>query len=289
MIDNPLCYILSSETCALDIVGAKFVREVAPGEMVVIRDNTLTSYFPFPKKCSRFCLFEYVYFSRPDSLIGGKSVYQVRTDIGRTLAKESPVDADVVCPVPDSGTPAAIGFSEASGIPFAMGIVKNQYVGRIFIEPTDAIRRNGVQLKLNVNRSVIEGKRVVLVDDSLVRGTTSRKIHQMIINAGAKEVHFRIASPPTISPCFYGVDTPDREFLLAAGKSLDEMREYLGVDSLHFVSLDGLYRAGGCSEGRKGDKPAFCDACFTGDYIDLEQGTNEASETASERRLNINT
>ncbi|WP_073032093.1 amidophosphoribosyltransferase [Roseovarius pacificus] len=259
-------WVLSSETCALDIIGAKFVREVEPGEMVVISDNGVESHFPFRPQSPRFCIFEHVYFSRPDSIIGGRSVYETRRQIGVELAREAPVDADLVCPVPDSGTPAAIGFSQESGIPYAMGIIRNQYMGRTFIEPTEQIRNMGVRLKLNVNRALIQGKRVILVDDSVVRGTTSRKIKEMILDAGAKEVHFRIASPPTAWPCFYGVDTPQREKLLAATMSEEEMRDHLAVDSLKFISLDGLYRAVGESSGRNAKCPQYCDACFSGEY-----------------------
>jgi amidophosphoribosyltransferase len=260
-------WILSSETCALDIVGADLVREVEPGEMVIITDRGVESQFPFGRGHKpRFCIFEYVYFSRPDSIIGGRSVYEVRRRIGAELAREAPVEADLICPVPDSGTPAAIGYSQESGVPFAMGITRNQYVGRTFIEPSEHIRNMGVRLKLNVNRAVVAGKRVVLVDDSVVRGTTSRKIKEMILEAGAKEVHLRVASPPTLWPCFYGVDTPDREKLLAATMSEDEMRDHLGVDSLKFVSLDGLYRAAGEAAGRSADAPQYCDACFSGTY-----------------------
>lgn len=260
-------WVLASETCALDIVGADLVREVAPGEMVVITaEGGVESHFPFRPRRPRFCIFEHVYFSRPDSLIGGRSVYETREAIGRELAREAPVEADLVCPVPDSGTPAAIGFAAESGIPFGMGIIRNQYVGRTFIEPTDQIRNMGVRLKLNVNRALIRGKRVVLVDDSVVRGTTSRKIKEMILDAGAREVHFRIASPPTAWPCFYGVDTPQREKLLAATMSEEEMRQHLGVHSLRFISLDGLYRAVGEAGGRDPASPRYCDACFSGDY-----------------------
>ncbi|NDH25598.1 MAG: amidophosphoribosyltransferase [Rhodobacteraceae bacterium] len=259
-------WVLSSETCALDIIGAEFIREVAPGEMVVISEKGLESHFPFRKRASKFCIFEHVYFSRPDSIVSGRSVYETRRQIGVELAKESPVEADLVCPVPDSGTPAAIGFSQHSGIPYAMGIIRNQYMGRTFIEPTDQIRNMGVRLKLNVNRSLIEGKRVILVDDSVVRGTTSRKIKDMVLDAGAKEVHFRIASPPTAWPCFYGVDTPEREKLLAATMSEEEMRQHLSVNSLKFISLDGLYRAVGEAEGRNKECPQYCDACFSGQY-----------------------
>ncbi|MEP2784275.1 MAG: amidophosphoribosyltransferase [Pseudoruegeria sp.] len=259
-------YALSSETCALDIIGAEYVREIEPGEMVVITQNGIESYHPFEKKKPRFCIFEHVYFSRPDSILGGRSVYDTRRQIGVELAREAPVDADLVCPVPDSGTPAAIGFSQESGIPYAMGIIRNQYMGRTFIEPTEQIRNMGVRLKLNVNRALIKGKRVILVDDSVVRGTTSRKIKDMILDAGAAEVHFRIASPPTMWPCFYGVDTPNRDKLLAARMNEDEMCEYLGVDSLKFISLDGLYRAAGEANGRDAKSPAYCDACFSGEY-----------------------
>ena len=259
-------WALASETCALDIIGAKFVREIEPGEMVVIDESGLKSTRPFDRTPPRFCIFEQVYFSRPDSIIGGRSVYETRRQIGVELAREAPVEADLVCPVPDSGTPAAIGYSQESGIPFAMGIVRNQYMGRTFIEPSEQIRNMGVRLKLNVNRALIAGKRIVLVDDSVVRGTTSQKIKEMILEAGAREVHFRIASPPTMWPCFYGVDTPERSKLLAARMSEDEMRDFIGVASLKFVSLDGLYRAAGEAEGRKAAVPQFCDACFSGDY-----------------------
>ncbi|MEO1363837.1 MAG: amidophosphoribosyltransferase [Pseudomonadota bacterium] len=259
-------YVLSSETCALDIIGADFVREIEPGEMVVITADGIDSRFPFRPQKPRFCIFEHVYFSRPDSILGGRSVYETREAIGRELAKETPVEADLVCPVPDSGTPAAIGYALESGIPYAMGIIRNQYMGRTFIEPTEQIRNMGVRLKLNVNRALIRGKRVILVDDSVVRGTTSRKIKEMILDAGAAEVHFRIASPPTAWPCFYGVDTPNREKLLAATMSEDEMCAHLGVDSLRFISLDGLYRAVGEAKGRDPDAPQYCDACFSGEY-----------------------
>ena len=258
-------WVLSSETCALDIIGAHFVREIEPGEMVVISAEGVESRRPFRPKSPKFCIFAHVYFSRPDSVLGGRSVYETRRQIGVELAREVPVEADLVCPVPDSGTPAAIGFAAESGIPFGLGITRNQYMGRTFIEPTEQIRNMGVRLKLNVNRALVEGKRVVLVDDSVVRGTTSRKIKEMILDAGAKEVHFRIASPPTAWPCFYGVDTPERSKLLAATMGEDEMREFLGVDSLKFISLDGLYRAVG-KASRNGDNPQYCDACFSGDY-----------------------
>ncbi|MTH63798.1 amidophosphoribosyltransferase [Paracoccus shanxieyensis] len=259
-------FALASETCALDIIGAEFVREIEPGEMVVISQGKVESSRPFGPSTGRFCIFEHVYFSRPDSIIGGRSVYETRRQIGVELAREAPIEADLVCPVPDSGTPAAIGYAHESGIPFGMGIIRNQYMGRTFIEPTEQIRNMGVRLKLNVNRALVAGKRVVLVDDSVVRGTTSRKIKDMILDAGAAEVHFRIASPPTAWPCFYGVDTPDREKLLAAQMSEEEMRDWIGVDSLAFVSLDGLYRAAGEVKGRNNSCPQYCDACFSGDY-----------------------
>jgi len=259
-------WVLSSETCALDIIGAEFVREIKPGEMVVITGRDLESFMPFEQTSPRPCIFENVYFSRPDSILGGRSVYETRRQIGVELARETAVDADLVCPVPDSGTPAAIGFSQESGIPYAMGIIRNQYMGRTFIEPSEQIRNMGVRLKLNVNRALIRGKRVILVDDSVVRGTTSMKIKEMVLDAGASEVHFRIASPPTAWPCFYGVDTPDRDKLLASHMTEDEMCAHLGVDSLRFVSLDGLYRACGEPEGRKAACPQFCDACFSGQY-----------------------
>jgi amidophosphoribosyltransferase len=259
-------WVLSSETCALDIIGAELVREIDPGEMVVITSEGVQTYRPFTPMKPRFCIFEKVYFSRPDSILGGTSVYEMRRQIGIELAREAPVDADLVVPVPDSGTPAAIGYSAESGIPFALGITRNQYMGRTFIEPTEQIRNMGVRLKLNVNRALVRGKRVILVDDSVVRGTTSRKIKEMVLDAGAAEVHFRIASPPTAWPCFYGVDTPERDKLLASTMDEDEMRAYLGVDSLRFISLDGLYRAVGESGGRDPEQPQYCDACFSGDY-----------------------
>jgi len=234
--------------------------------MVVINGNGVESFRPFETAAPRSCIFEHVYFSRPDSILGGRSVYETRRQIGVELARETHVDADLVCPVPDSGTPAAIGYSQQSGIPYAMGIIRNQYMGRTFIEPSEQIRNMGVRLKLNVNRALIKGKRIILVDDSVVRGTTSRKIKEMVLDAGAREVHFRIASPPTAWPCFYGVDTPDRGKLLAAGMSTEEMRVHLAVDSLRFISMNGLYRATGEPDGRNNDCPQYCDACFSGQY-----------------------
>lgn len=258
-------YVLASETCALDIVGGTFVRDIEPGEMVVINEDGLRSLSPFPNPQKRFCIFEYVYFARPDSQSDGMSVYDVRKHIGMELAQESPAMADVVVPVPDSGVPAALGFAQASGIPFELGIIRNHYVGRTFIEPTDQVRHLGVKLKHNANPGIIAGKRVVLVDDSIVRGTTSKKIVNMVREAGAKEVHMRIASPPTTFSCYYGVDTPEREALLAAKHDVSEMAKLIGVDSLGFISIDGLYRATGAAR-RDAQLPQFCDACFTGDY-----------------------
>ena len=269
---RPLClgkiggaYVVSSETCGLDIIGAEFIRDIAPGEMVVINADGITSTQPLKAAPSRFCIFEYIYFSRPDSIVEGHHVYQARKHIGRELASESHIAADVIVPVPDSGVPAALGYAEASNIPFDFGIIRNHYVGRTFIQPTDAGRQAGVKMKHNANRHMVEGKRVVLVDDSIVRGTTSMKIANMMRQAGAREVHLRIASPPTMHPCFYGVDTPDREKLIAAQMDVAEIAAHIGVDSLAFISLDGLYRALG-ERARDGTEPQFCDACFTGDY-----------------------
>lgn len=258
-------YILASETCALDIIGAQFVRDIEPGELVIITDKGISSLYPFKPAPKRFCIFEYVYFARPDSMIEGNNVYDIRKNIGIELAKEAPVDADVVVPVPDSGVPAAIGFAQGSNVPFELGIIRNHYVGRTFIQPTDSIRHMGVKLKHNANRKMIEGKRVVLVDDSIVRGTTSQKIVQMVREAGAASVHMRIASPPTMASCFYGVDTPESHKLLASRMDIDAMREFIRVDSLAFITLDGLYRAAG-QPGRDNEQPQFCDACFSGEY-----------------------
>lgn len=270
-------HILASETCALDIIGAEFVRDIEPGEVVMITEEGVQSHRPFAEKPSRFCIFEYIYFARPDSVMEGQSVYTARKEIGAVLAKESHVEADVVVPVPDSGVPAAIGYAEAAGVPFDLGIIRNHYVGRTFIEPTDHVRHLGVKLKHNANSAQLKDKRVVLVDDSIVRGTTSTKIVEMVRQAGAREVHMRIASPPTTHSCFYGVDTPEREKLLAARMSVEEMAELIGVDSLAFISHDGLYRAVG-ETARNADHPQYCDACFTGDYpislIDQNDGSN---------------
>ena len=259
-------YILASETCALDIIGAQFVREVENGEIVVITEDGLESVKPFPKLAPRPCVFEYIYFSRPDSIIDGKSVYDCRKALGRQLALESAVPADVVIPVPDSGVPAAIGYADQSDIPFELGIIRNHYVGRTFIEPQQSIRAFSVKLKHNANRVHVDGKRVILIDDSIVRGTTSVKIVQMMRDAGATEVHLRIGAPPITHPDFYGIDTPDQDQLLAANNSLEEMCAYIGADSLAFLSVDGLYRAMGYENGRDPARPQFTDHCFTGDY-----------------------
>ena len=275
-------YVLASETCALDIIGAEFIRDIEPGELVVIDGQTVKSIWPFRKEKPRFCVFEYVYFARPDSSVEGRSVYEKRKNIGIELARESGVDADIVVPVPDSGVPSAIGYAQESNIPFDLGIIRNHYVGRTFIQPTDKIRHLGVKLKHNANRRFIENKRVILVDDSIVRGTTSVKIVEMIRAAGAKEVHMRISSPPTKHSCFYGIDTPQPEKLLAHNYTVEQMAKYIGVDSLAFISLDGLYRAMG-EDHRNADAPQFCDACFSGDYpislTDLQ--TNETQGTLS--------
>ncbi len=274
-------WVLASETCALDIVGAEFIRDVEPGEIVVIDDRGVHSIKPFGPTKSRFCVFEYIYFARPDSVMEGTPVYDARKKIGAELARESHVDADVIVPVPDSGVPSAMGFSAQSGIPFELGIIRNHYVGRTFIEPTDSIRNLGVKLKHSANRATLAGKRVVLVDDSIVRGTTSRKIVEMVRAAGAAEVHMRISSPPTTHSCFYGIDTPERGKLLAARHNIAEMAELIGADSLAFISLDGLYRALG-KPGRDAAKPQFCDACFTGEYpIALNDMTDNADRQLS--------
>ena len=257
--------IFASETVALDVVGAEYVRDVEPGEMVIVKGSEISSHKPFAPVAARPCIFEYVYFSRPDSISEGRSVYSVRKAIGAQLAIEAPVEADLVVPVPDSGVPAALGFAQQSGIPFELGIIRSHYVGRTFIQPGDQIRHLGVKLKHNANRELIQGKRVVLIDDSIVRGTTSLKIVQMMREAGAAEVHMRIASPPTRHSCFYGVDTPERAKLLAAKLDVGGMTDFIHADSLAFVSIDGLYKALG--EDRRPDiRPRYCDACFTGDY-----------------------
>ena len=256
--------IFASESVALDVIGATFLRDVEPGELILVNDSGLRSFRPFQKAAPRPCIFEHVYFSRPDSIAEGQSVYEVRKAIGAELANEAPVNADYVVPVPDSGVPAAIGFSQESGIPFELGIIRSHYVGRTFIQPSQEVRHLGVKLKHNANSALVDGKSIVLIDDSIVRGTTSVKLVQMMRDAGAREVHMRIASPPTRHSCFYGVDTPERAKLLAAQMNVDEMRDYINADSLAFISIEGLYRALG--DERDSAAPQRCDACFTGDY-----------------------
>ncbi|MEY2926848.1 MAG: hypothetical protein RL367_1325 [Pseudomonadota bacterium] len=257
--------IFASETVALDVVGATYERSVEPGEIVIVTNGEVQSVKPFPHQYPRPCIFEHIYFSRPDSITDGSSVYSIRKAIGAQLAIEDPVDADLIIPVPDSGTPAAIGYAQQSGIPFELGIIRSHYVGRTFIQPSDTIRHLGVKLKHNANRALIAGQRVVLIDDSIVRGTTSMKIVQMMRDAGATEVHMRIASPPTRHSCFYGVDTPERGKLLAANHDVEGMRNFIKADSLAFVTIEGLYKAVG-QERRNDIRPQYCDACFTGHY-----------------------
>ncbi|MGB2322768.1 MAG: amidophosphoribosyltransferase [Candidatus Puniceispirillaceae bacterium] len=265
-------WIMTSESCALDIVGAKHVRDLEPGEMLVIYRDGVHSHKPFQAVAPRFCVFEYVYFSRPDSVVEGRGVYHARKAIGAELARESHIDADLIIPVPDSGVPAALGYAEASGIAFDLGIIRNHYVGRTFIQPTQKHRTDSVKLKHNANPEAVRGKRIVLVDDSIVRGTTSQKIVTMMRNAGAAEVHMRIASPPTTHPCFYGVDTPSRDQLIAARLSVAEIAREIDADSLAFITVDGMYQAI-ADTVRDPETPQFCDACFTGDYpIQLASG-----------------
>jgi amidophosphoribosyltransferase len=262
--------VFASETCAFDLIGATYERDVKPGELIVVGPEGITSQFYSTAAPQSSCIFEHVYFSRPDSRVFGRAVQTSREEMGRQLAREAPVEADLVVPVPDSGVTAAVGYAAESGIPFRFGLIRNHYVGRTFIEPSQSVRDFGVKLKLNPVQSLLEGKRVVLIDDSIVRGTTSRKIVRMIRNAGAKEVHMRISCPPTISPCYYGVDTPSKNQLIAANKSIDEIREYIRVDSLAYLSLEGLKKA--CGEG---DKTSYCSACYTGKYptsiVDVEE------------------
>ena len=253
-------WIVCSETCALDLIGAQYVREIDPGEVLIISDGGLRSMKPFPKAPLAHCVFEHVYFARPDSYVFGRSVNEVRTDLGRILAREAHVDADVVVPIPDSGVCAAIGFADEARLPMRMGLIRNHYVGRTFIQPQQSIRHFSVRVKLNPVRSILEGKRVVLLDDSIVRGTTSRKIVRMVRAAGAREVHLRISCPPTVSPCFYGVDTPSRTELIAATHSQDEIRKYVEADSLAYLSLDGLKTAIGPEQN------SYCTSCYTGVY-----------------------
>ena len=278
------CPILASETCALDIIGAQYVRDIENGEVIVFDEEGAHSYKPFPPMAARPCIFEYIYFSRPDSIVGGRSVYDVRKTMGAELAREAPASADVIIPVPDSGVPAAIGYAQASGIPFEMGIIRNHYVGRTFIQPTQAIRELGVRLKHAPNRAVVEGKRIVLIDDSLVRGTTSKKIVQMMRDAGAKEVHFRIASPPITHPDYYGIDTPEKEKLLAANHDVEGIRAIIGADSLAFISVEGIYRAMGF-EKRDHARPQFTDHCFTGNYP--TPLTDRNAQDSSPRQLSL--
>jgi amidophosphoribosyltransferase len=263
--------VFASETCAFDLIGAKYEREVKPGELIIVGpDGPPTSRFYASAMPQSSCIFEHVYFARPDSRIFGRSVQESREELGRQLARESPADADLIVPVPDSGVTAAIGYSAESGIPLRFGLIRNHYVGRTFIEPQQSVRDFGVKLKLNPVRSLLEGKRVVLIDDSIVRGTTSRKIVRMIRNAGAKEVHMRISCPPTMSPCFYGVDTPRKKELIAANNTIEQIRQYIGADSLAYLSLEGLRKA--C---RDGEKTTYCTACYTGVYptnlVDIEE------------------
>ncbi len=253
-------WVAGSETCAFDLIDADYVREVEPGEMVRISRSGIESFHFAPEKPHQYCIFEQVYFARPDSIVFGRAVNKSREMLGRLLAREYPVDADIVTPLPDSGVPAAVGYADESGIPFRMALIRNHYVGRTFIEPEQSIRDFGVKLKLNPVRGDLEGQRVVLVDDSLVRGTTSRKIVRLVREAGAAEVHVRISCPPTISPCYYGIDTPRREELIAAAKSPEEIRQFLGADSLGYLSLESLRAAVGDTEGK------FCTACYTGEY-----------------------
>ncbi len=256
-------YVVASETCALDLIDAEYIREIEPGEMIVFDKDGMTSMHPFEAQKISQCVFELIYFARPDSTVFSQQVYEKRKDFGRRLAREHAVEADIVIPVPDSGVPAAIGYAEESGIPFQMGLIRNHYIGRTFIEPQQSIRHFGVKIKLNAIRDVFEGKRVVVVDDSIVRGTTSRKIIKMIRNAGAKEVHMRVSAPPTRYPCYYGIDTPTRKELIASSHSMDEICKYITADTLGYLSIDGMRRVVGVEDGTCGN---FCDACFNGDY-----------------------
>jgi amidophosphoribosyltransferase len=278
-------YVLASETCALDIIGAEFVREIENGEVVIISETGIESFRAFPPRPPSPCVFEYVYFARPDSFIQGRSVYEVRRRMGHQLAAETPADADVIVPVPDSGVPAALGFSEASGIPFQMGIIRNHYVGRTFIQPTQTGRQTAISKKHSPNRSVLEGKRVILVDDSIVRGNTSKKIVQMVREAGAREIHFRSASPPIVNPDFYGIDMAGKSELFAANHTHEEMVKELRVESLGFLSVPGLYKAIG-EPLRNSMAPQFADHCFTGDYptplVDYQQ-----DQADKERQLSL--
>ena len=264
---RPLClgkldgaYIIASETCVMDLIEAEFIREVEPGELILVNENGLQSFFPFKKVESKYCVFEHIYFARPDSFLFGEHVYTARKEMGRAMAQESPVDVDLIVPVPDSGVVSAMGFAEESGIPFEMGLIRNHYVGRTFIEPQSQIRNFGVKLKLNAVKNLISGKRLAIIDDSIVRGTTSRKIVKMLLEAGAKEVHLRISSPPILHSCFYGIDTPHKEELIAHSHSLEETRKYLGADSLQYLSIKKML------EVLQNGKNKFCSACFDGNY-----------------------
>jgi amidophosphoribosyltransferase len=257
---NRGAWVVASETCALDLIEAEFIRDVEPGEIITFGSEGMESLKPFPPARHAKCVFEYIYFARPDSNLFGHNVYQVRKALGRQLARESGVDADLVTPVPDSGVPAAIGYAEESGLPLEFGLIRNHYVGRTFIEPQQSIRHFGVKIKLNAQRAVLDGKRVVVVDDSIVRGTTSRKIIRMLRDAGAKEVHMRISSPATISPCYYGIDTPTRGELIASTNSTEEIRRFIEADTLSYLSREGMYAY------FNGERQGFCDACFSGDY-----------------------
>ncbi|MGH9798324.1 MAG: amidophosphoribosyltransferase, partial [Candidatus Polarisedimenticolia bacterium] len=270
-------HILTSESCALDLIDARFVRDVEPGEMVVVSAAGVKSYRPFPPQPVSQCIFEYVYFSRPDSTVFGRSVHAVRKLLGRELARERPVEADVVVPVPDSGVYAALGFAEEARTPLEFGLVRNHYVGRTFIEPRQSIRHFGVKLKLNPVRALLEGKRVVLIDDSIVRGTTSRKIVSMVRSAGAREVHMRISSAPTVGPCYYGVDTPRRSELIASSHSVDEIRRYIRADSLGYLSLEGMFRAVGAAT-------SFCTACYTNRYPVPFPGEEQVHRMVTDRQ-----
>lgn len=273
-------YIVVSETCALDLIGAKLLREVEPGEILLFENGEMKSFHPFKEeKKEAHCIFEYIYFARPDSCIYGRNVYPIRKGFGMMLAREHPVEADVVIAVPDSGVPAAIGYAQETGVPFEMGLIRNHYIGRTFIEPRNEIRHFGVKIKLNPVREVLEGKSVVVVDDSIVRGTTSKKIVEMVRHGGAKEVHMRISSPPTMWSCFYGIDTPTREELIASKKSVEEIREYIGADSLGYLSQESLYWFEKISP-----REWFCDACFTGDYPVCLTDAPNIMKLASEKK-----
>jgi amidophosphoribosyltransferase len=264
---RPLClgkldgaYIVASETCVMDLIEAEFIREVEPGELILINEDGLQSFFPFKEVEPKHCVFEHIYFARPDSFLFGEHVYSARKEMGRAMARESPADVDLIVPVPDSGVVSAMGFAEESGIPFEMGLIRNHYVGRTFIEPQSQIRNFGVKLKLNAVKSIIEKKRLAIIDDSIVRGTTSRKIVKMLLEAGATEVHLRISAPPILYSCFYGIDTPNKEELIAHTHSLEETTKYLGANSLHYLSINKML------EVVQNEKNKFCSACFDGNY-----------------------